>query len=329
MMDEFSFIRSIQPKFYRQASVMKGISDDAAVIRPLDGDFVTAVDTMVEGVHFTRETMDPEHIGWRVLAANLSDLAAMGSTPRFYMVSITIPKSWSEQELQAVYQGMKRLADLYDVDLIGGDTVSGQELSLTVTVIGSVSKDKARYRSHAQAGDLLFVTGTLGDSRGGLEYLLTGSTASSDGLDYLIQRHRTPEPRITFASSLASLNRMALNDVSDGIASEANEIAAASHMDLIIDPEVVPYSKALERCYPGHYQAWMFSGGEDFELLGTVPEKDWAVVEKTAESVGVRVTRIGYVEHMRSDSPSVWLAKDGGRERLDASGYTHLKEEGE
>lgn len=329
MMDEFSFIRSIQPKFYRQSSVIKGISDDAAVIRPVDGDFVTAVDTMVEGVHFTRETMEPEHIGWRVLAANLSDLAAMGSTPRFYMVSITVPRCWSEKELQSVYRGMKQLADKYAVDLIGGDTVAGKELSLTVTVIGSVAKDKARYRSHAQSGDLLFVTGTLGDSRGGLEYLLSGQAACSKAHDYLIRRHRTPEPRITTASSLSSLQRIALNDVSDGIASEANEIAEASQVEVIINHEAVPYSEALSTCYPDHYQAWMFSGGEDFELLGTVPEKDWPTVEKTAESAGVRVTKIGYVQNMRSPSPCVWLDKDGRRERLAASGYTHLKEEGE
>ncbi|WLR48160.1 thiamine-phosphate kinase [Halobacillus litoralis] len=328
-MDEFSFIRSIKPDYYRQSSLIKGIDDDAAVFRPSGQDIVTAVDTMVEGVHFTRQTMEPEQIGYRVLAANISDLAAMGSTPAFYMVSITIPPHWSEKELEHIYMGMKQLGDSYHMDLIGGDTVSGSELSLSVTVIGLVQKGKARYRSTAKPGDVLFVTGTLGDSRAGLECLLNPKRETSEEITYLIQRHQTPLPRVTFASGLYHLDRLALNDVSDGIANESKEIAEASDVDLLIDSKAVPFSEAIRKVFPDHHEEWGLSGGEDFELLGCVPEKDWSKVRSAAEKADVSVSKIGEVTAKEDPVPVVKLNRNGKWETMTSSGYTHLKEKGD
>ncbi|WP_318036106.1 thiamine-phosphate kinase [Halobacillus salinarum] len=181
-MDEFSFIQSIRPSAYHQESLIKGINDDAAVFEPKDRQVVTSVDTMVNGVHFSKDTMEPFHMGFRALAANLSDLAAMGSKPAFYLVSIVVPDHFIQQELHELYRGMRELAEEYRIDLIGGDTVSGKELTISITVIGYVEKGKARYRSHAQPGDLVFATGTLGDSRGGLECLLKGFNPSEKGI---------------------------------------------------------------------------------------------------------------------------------------------------
>ncbi|WP_331280824.1 thiamine-phosphate kinase [Halobacillus karajensis] len=328
-MDEFSFIRSIQPEYYQQSSLIKGIDDDAAVFRPTDRDIVTAVDTMVEGVHFSRETMEPAHIGYRVLAANLSDLAAMGSTPLFYMVSITIPPNWQQEELEVLYDGMNQLASRYKMDLIGGDTVSGRELSLTVTVIGSVPKEKARYRSVAKPGDILFVTGTLGDSRAGLEWLLNDGKGATEDITYLIERHREPTPRVEFAEQLEELERVALNDVSDGIANEANEIAEASDVDLHMDLESLPFSKQIRISYPDQYEEWGLSGGEDFELLGTVSEAEWISVKEAAERTGIPVTKIGQVNVKQGSSGVVKIYKKQQWEVLKPSGYTHLTGEGE
>ena len=116
IVDEFSFIDAIKPSYYKQSTLIKGIGDDAAVIRSSANDLVTAVDIFVEGVHFKRETMNAFHIGYRALAANLSDLAAMGADPAFYLVGIVIPKSWSDSELKEIFQGMKELADFYQMD---------------------------------------------------------------------------------------------------------------------------------------------------------------------------------------------------------------------
>ncbi|WP_173917750.1 thiamine-phosphate kinase [Halobacillus sp. Marseille-Q1614] len=321
-MDEFSFIDSIQPRTYRQSSLIKGISDDAAVFRQTSQDIVTAVDTMVEDVHFSKKTMDPYHVGYRALAANLSDLAAMGSTPAYYLVSLVVPPHWSEEELQELYRGMMSLANEYRMDLIGGDTVSGKELCVSVTVIGFTAKGKARYRRDAREGDIVFVTGTLGDARAGLECLLKEKPS-----EYLIRRHRTPDPRIRFAKRLEELPRVSLNDVSDGIASESNEIAEEARVDLHLDFAKLPYAKESQELFPYHYEDWILAGGEDFELLGTVSEKDWSFVQNAAEKENLKVTRIGWCEAAAQSNGQVYLYKNNQRRLLEKSGYTHLQED--
>ncbi|MFC7063241.1 thiamine-phosphate kinase [Halobacillus seohaensis] len=321
-MDEFSFIKSIQPTGYRQSSLIKGINDDAAVFRQTSQDIVTSVDTMVEEVHFSKKTMTPYHVGYRALAANLSDLAAMGSTPAFYLVSLVVPKGWNKEELSELYRGMQELSDKYQMDLIGGDTVSGKELCVSITVFGYVIKRMARYRNSALAGDIVFATGTLGDARAGLECILTGQDEP-----FLMGRHRMPSPRVHFAEKLTVLERVTLNDVSDGIANESNEIAEASAVDLHLDFEKVPYSPSVATLFPDKYEEWILSGGEDFELLGTVSEKDWSKVQEIAKQTNTVVTPIGVVKESVDQEGRVYMVKNGEKSILNKSGYTHLQEE--
>ncbi|WP_082235556.1 thiamine-phosphate kinase [Halobacillus massiliensis] len=321
-MDEFSFIHSIQPRTYRQSSLIKGISDDAAVFRQTSQDIVTAVDTMVEDVHFSKKTMSPYHVGYRVLAANLSDLAAMGSTPAYYLVSLVVPPHWSEEELQELYTGMMSLAAEYRMDLIGGDTVSGKELCVSITVIGFAAKGKARYRRHAREGDIVFTTGTLGDSRAGLECLLKEKPN-----EFLISRHRTPDPRVHFAQRLERVSRVCLNDISDGIASESNEIAEEAGVDLYLDFSKLPYTKVIEELFPDDYEDWVLSGGEDFELIGTVGKKDWPFVQAAAAEENVTVTEVGWCEPAKKATGQVYLYQYNQRRLLEKSGYIHLQED--
>ncbi|WP_347861573.1 thiamine-phosphate kinase [Salimicrobium sp. PL1-032A] len=319
-MDEFELIRCITPSYYRQSSVIKGIGDDAFVFRA-SGDVVFTTDTMVEGVHFSRETMGPEAIGYRALAANISDLAAMGSTPAFYSVSLVVSPEWTDEEILSLYDGMDKLAANHSMDMIGGDTVSGRQLIVTITAHGYIHKDKGRYRSAARPGDLVFVTGTLGDSRGGLETLMKEEMSSS----FLIDRHRYPEPRVRFASGLTSLQRVCLNDVSDGIASEANEIAEASGVSLSIEEGNIPVSRALKESYPEHAQEWALSGGEDFELIGTIAPEEEQALRTAADETGTPVTFIGSVVPVK-DEPEVRLHSLRESKRLLRTGYTHLQE---
>lgn len=322
-MDEFTFIDTIKQNSYRQPSLVKGIGDDAAVFRQHTMDIVTAVDTFVEGIHFRKDTMSPYHVGYRALAANISDLAAMGAHPAFYLASIVIPRHWSSQEVQYIFQGMKRIATYYGMDLIGGDTVSGSELVLSITVMGYVAKEQVRYRSHAEAGDVVFVTGTLGDSQAGY-HILTNSMEYKNAA-YFIERHRTPTPRVAFATSIPGNIRVALNDVSDGIANEAAEIATASKVSIQLHDDVIPVHSSFSQFSQEDQQRWKYFGGEDFELIGTIAPKNWSILAALAKQLNLRITQIGKV-FFEANQNYVYIQKGNRQsERLLKEGYNHLK----
>lgn len=322
-MNEFEFIANITPASYRQPSLQKGIGDDAAVIRTQQ-DIVTAVDTFIDGVHFTNQTMNAFQAGYRALAANISDIAAMGAMPKFYLVSITIPNGMSDAYINDVFFGMRTIADQFQMDLIGGDTVAGKQLSISVTIIGFVEQGKARYRSDAMEDDVVFVTGTLGDSRAGLHLLLEDAAVQNES--YFIHRHRMPEPRVAFVRSLTSLKRLACNDISDGIANELNEIATASDLDIVIDEETLPTHPDFQQFTKSNQFQWKLFGGEDFELTGTVPQQDWPFLQKEAQKQGLRVTKIGIVKRKQGKAPVVFIKQDHQLRPLQNKGYIHLKD---
>ncbi|SFE47290.1 thiamine-phosphate kinase [Lentibacillus persicus] len=321
-MDEFEFIDAIKQNSYKQPSIIKGVGDDAAVFRQTTRDIVTAIDTFVEDVHFSRSTMHPSHIGYRALAANISDLSAMGAVPAFYLVSIVIPGSWSNEELTEVYQGMAELAADYRMDLIGGDTVSGNELTISITVVGYVNREKARYRSTAENNDIVFVTGTLGDSAAGF-HILNNPGDYKDKMFYQ-RRHRTPDMRADFASKLERLSRVALNDISDGIASEAHEIAEASRVSLTIYEDKLPVSPNFYQFSTEQQHNWKLYGGEDFELVGTVAKNEWETLKAIAAETNTPITPIGYAKSDNDGKYRVWLrARDNRTQPLQKKGYTH------
>lgn len=322
-MDEFTFINSIKQNYYRQPSMVKGIGDDGAVFRQTSQDIVTAVDTFVEDVHFSKKTVPPTSIGYRALAANISDLAAMCATPAFYLVSIVIPDTWAEDDILKIFKGMEELANIYQMDLIGGDTVSGKELSISITVIGYVNKGKSSYRSISREGDMVFVTGTLGDSQAGLHILMNDGDYINK--DYFIKRHQRPSPRIKIAQELSHLSRVSLNDISDGIANEAAEIAEASHVNIILYEENIPVSADFCQFPKKLQDQWKYFGGEDFELLGTVAKKDWNMVKNIAEKTGIDIVEIGHVERSKYADGLVYLQANNEKRLLSKDGYIHLK----
>lgn len=325
LMDEFLFIDSIRPKSYRQPSVQQGIGDDGAVIRQTAQDMVIAVDTMVEGIHFLKKTMSPYDIGFKSLAANVSDLAAMGAAPACYLVSVTVSPDWKTADVQDIFRGMKALGDTWNMDLIGGDTVTGGELSVTVTVLGFTQRDRARYRFNAQAGDVIFVTGTLGDSQAGLHLLMNPNSHSERFHGHLTGRHQRPMPRVDFSLKLAHIKRLALNDISDGLASEANEIAERSDVDMHLEEACIPKHPALAAFEPELQTQWSLYGGEDYELLGTVSTQEWDDVQKAAQLTGTPVQKIGIVKAKSGEQGRVYLKKDGISRLLQKKGYNHFK----
>lgn len=323
--DEFLFINSITPKEQRQPHLVTGIGDDAALYTGnSDVEEIVCMDTMIEEVHFTRETMKPFHIGYKALASNISDIAAMGGIPNFYLVSIAIPQQWSEPELKEIYDGMEMLAARYQMDLIGGDTVSSKHsLVITVTVIGRVHNGNHLLRKNAKANDIVFVTGCLGDSAAGLHLLLKHGTnyAFSNEEQALIEKHQLPNPRVEIGQILAKQPRVALNDISDGIASELNEIAAASNATIVIEADKLPRSGQIQKFSKEEQLHWMLNGGEDYELVGTVLEESWLEIEKECRLNNYQITKIGYV---KEGPAQVLIMQDGQCSNLQKQGYNHF-----
>ncbi|PIK27036.1 thiamine-phosphate kinase [Bacillus pumilus] len=324
-MDEFDLIRRITPKETHQCSLVMGIGDDASVYQPHSHcEEVVCVDTMVEHVHFRFDFSTPFEVGFKALAVNVSDIAAMGGTPKYYLVSIAIPPHGDETIVTALYEGMKALADTYQMDLIGGDTVAiRSDFVITVTVIGEVPKGKACYRHCAQAGDIVFVTGELGSSAAGLSLLMNEvDSAKAINSAFFLERHKMPQPHIAAGHICSSFPRVTLNDVSDGLASELNEIAEASHVTMEIEADKLPKHPDLPLLRKDWLE-WVLFGGEDFVLTGTIPEYDWKSFETQCKREDIQITRIGQVKD--DQAASVILKDNDQSTTLMKKGYNHFK----
>lgn len=327
MKDEFSFINQIKPIHKKQDTLLVGVGDDAALYQGnSEYDEIACVDTMVEDVHFRRDTMQPTDIGYKALAVNISDIAAMGGIPLYYLVSIAIPPQWEEKDLIDIYAGMSLMAERYKMDLIGGDTVSTKDkLVISVTVLGRIERGKKLLRKNARPGDILFVTGLLGASAAGLSLLFQkgckGSFTKTENA--LILAHQRPEPQVRAGRILAQSGaRIALNDVSDGIASEANEIAEASKVQIIVEQNKLPIHTSLYAYEKGQQLDWVLFGGEDYQLIGATDKHSWTRIEATFKKADIIVTKIGEV---LSGKAEVLLKQNEKLIKLEKKGYNHFR----
>lgn len=314
-MDEFALIRMLNSSRSSPvpnsalSGVTVGIGDDAAVLQPTGGkELVVSCDTMVESVHFKPETMTAVDIGYKAMASSLSDIAAMGAEPRWALVALAAPRAFPADELRKLYDGLYACAERYGTAIVGGDTTSSPAgLTVTVTVIGEAAQGRSLLRSQAMPGDALFVTGPLGGSAAGLHALLRRGEPAGP-LDELPERirplaraHRLPEPRIDAGRLLAAAKPGmcgALNDVSDGLASEAWEIAEASGVSVVLYGDRIPMSDEL-REYAADMEVdpldWALYGGEDYELVGTVRPEGAAELAAQFERTGKRIWIVGVV----------------------------------
>lgn len=319
---EFGLIRLLQEDKEPAAGVVAGIGDDAAVVQPSPSCVtLLTTDMLVEGVHFDLATTDAASLGWKAMAANLSDIAAMGGEPRHALVSLGLPAELPVEFVQELYQGMRALAGQYGVSIIGGDTVSSPKaLVLNVVVTGEALPQEVCYRRGARPGDLVALTGTVGDSAAGL-WLLSRGEQAAPWQQTLFTRHLRPEPRVAWGRALSAAGATSLNDISDGLASEANEIAEASGVSLALDAEAVPLSpETLQAARlagedPLH---WALYGGEDYQLLCTLPP---AALTQLPPELPLRV--IGQVQA----GAGVSLRRGGESRPLVAAGYNHFRGE--
>ena len=262
-MDEFELIRRFFTRPVSASGIVTGIGDDGAVLRPEPGfDQVQVIDTLVEGVHFPADTA-PADIGYRAVAVNLSDVAAMGARPCCMTLALTLPGK-DERWIAAFADGLFAAADEFDVALIGGDTTSGERVVATVHITATVEAGKALLRSGARAGDSIFVTGSVGDAAAGLWLLNHG-----DHDEFLVRRFLRPSARIATGSRLAGRATAAI-DVSDGLAGDLCKLLAASNVGGELDVDRLPYSEAMKsRFDAGERTRFALSGGDDYELCFT------------------------------------------------------------
>ena len=338
-MHEFDLIRTLQQRHRRHdPSVIRGIGDDAAIVTSGAGKWsLLTTDLLAEGIHFDLRTATMADIGFRAAVANLSDIAAMGGTPQYLLVSLAIPRTGTNSQVHQLYRGMMAACRPHRVTLIGGDTsASANGWFINITLVGRVPPRKALLRNGARAGDLLYVTGTVGDALVGLMLLnespskkrLSRTAAiSPTHRQFLIGRHLRPTARLAEGQWL-SAHRFATSaiDLSDGLSGDLRHICEESHVGVALDLSALPLSPAC-RAYAASRKldpaALALTGGEDYELLFTLPPRRKAEVERAATLHRFRITCIGAIRQARHGIHAI--GQDRTPHPLPSSSYEHFK----
>jgi len=306
---EFRLIQTIrrQSTGPNHSSLLKGIGDDAAIIQFIQNEhLLVSTDLSIEGIHFDLNLTSFHEIGYRATIANLSDIAAMGGIPRYVLTSVAIPPHYSLTDIRAMYRGLLSCCKKYNLQLIGGDTSASKKgMFLGITILGTVERSGALPRCGAKIGDKIYTTGTLGDSWAGLKLLLSRKKQSKTRIEkrisqFLINRHLRPTPRIDIGRWL-STHRLATAaiDLSDGLSGDLAHICRESGVGAIIDAQKIPISPQCRSFARHRYldpTSIALEGGEDYELLFTVPAQYQTELEEIENDYGVQITSIGTVE---------------------------------
>ncbi len=301
-----------------------GLVDDVALIDGPPGEqYVLKTDAIVEGVDFLPET-PPAAVAQKLLRVNLSDLAAKGATPLFYLLVTALPRRLGEDWLEGFAAGLAGDQARYGIGLLGGDmsAIDGP-ITLSATLIGRVARGRAVLRSTAKPGDLVFVSGTLGDAALGLA-VLRGTLALEDAAAraFLVDRYHLPQPRLALGQRLAAVVH-AMLDVSDGLVADLGHLCTASGVGAVVEAALLPLSAAAQPAVSGE-RRWLeaaLAGGDDYELLFSAPEGAAAAIAALARETGVPVTAIGRIE---PGSGVRVLDRDGAPLALAQGGYRHF-----
>jgi thiamine-monophosphate kinase len=329
-LSENEIVRLLQRRFAgKGTSILRGIGDDAAVVRTRrsGANWVITTDMLLEEIDFRTQWITPSQLGHKALAVNLSDLAAMGAIPRFYMVALALPGNISMKWIQSFYGGMSRLARRHRAELIGGDlSRSPAGVQITITAIGEATGRRPVYRSGGRPGDILYVTGTLGKAAAGLELLLRGEAQVKGRLEKMaILAQLTPEPRCEAGVWLARSGLVrCMMDLSDGLSMDLPRLCEASGTGADIDIDQIPVFCAAS-AWQLNPVALALNGGEDFELLMAVPPAKAKRLEKAYPSSSgfPPLTRIGQLRPGRG----VRIAARQGEsaQSLPTAGFDHFR----
>lgn len=334
---EFGLIDHLTSKFEKsQSSTIYGIGDDAAVLDRNKNEYtLVSTDYLLEGVHFSLMYTPLKHLGYKTVAVNVSDICAMNGKPEQITVSLAVSNRFPLEALEELYEGMRIACKAYDVDLVGGDTTTSLSgLCLSVTAIGRVRKNEIVYRSGAKENELLCVTGDLGGAYMGLQVLEREKEVFKanpniqpdlDGHDYIVGRQLKPEARLDMIKLLQDLKvkPTSMIDISDGLASEVMHLCKSSKCGVNIYDEKIPIDAktsmtAIEFNINPNTAA--LNGGEDYELLFTVTQKDYETV-----AANPNITVIGHMTHEKDGK--YLIDKNGAAVELQAQGWNHFSKE--
>jgi len=323
-LDEFGLIERIRRRTAARADIVLGIGDDAALLQPAPGQqLVVTTDTLNVGVHFPAET-PARDIGWKALAVNLSDLAAMGARPAWCSLSLSLPAA-DPAWVDGFAQGFFELADAHGIALIGGDTTRGP-LSISITAMGQLPTGCALRRDGARVGDDIWVTGVPGEAGMALSLwqqarLDVAAVNADPALEHLRQRLALPTPRLAAGIALRGLASAAI-DISDGLLADLGHICSRSQVGADLQQDALPGSDAAAAAglVPA-FDELRASAGDDYELCFTAPAALRAQVSQTMASVAVRATRIGYI---RAGTGVNLVNKEGDLEVAGRPGFNHF-----
>ena len=326
---KFGLIEILTKDFKTRESTVKGVGDDCAVLEYSDSEYqLVTTDLLMEGIHFDLTYAPLKHVGYKAVMINASDICAMNGTPKKMTVSVAVSAKFSVNALEQLYEGIRLACEQYNIDLIGGDTSASMTgLAISITMLGTVAKDKITYRSGAKENDLICVSGDLGGAYAGLQVFLReknvftktkGVQPKLEGYEYVLQRNLKPEARKDIVENLAEVGIVptAMIDISDGLSSELFHICKNSHVGCKIYEEKIPINTftgdackefSLEPLIPALH------GGQDYELLFTVPLAQYQLLQAVSD-----VSIIGNIVN----------EKDGLGLISRSGDYVHLKAQG-
>lgn len=319
---EFDLIKTFFTDIGPVSGIALGVGDDCALLDiPAAHQLATSVDTLVAGVHFPADgethAANPALIAQKALRCNLSDLAAVGAQPLAFTLALTLPQV-DEGWLAEFARGLRACAEEFSIALIGGDTTRGAQRVITVQVLGAVPPAQALLRSGARPGDIIYVSGTLGDARAALDVIYRPSAQLSDEQHDWLRRYYLPSPRLTLGIALRGVASAAI-DISDGLAADLGHILDHSGVGATINPSLLPLSPAMLT----HPQALNFAlhGGDDYELCFTAPPRLRTAVENIATQLQLPITAIGEII---AEKTLLQHTGEGGMTVLTRAGYQHF-----
>ena len=301
-----------------------GIGDDAAVWHDDASIKLATVDSLIQDVHFSLSTISWKELGWKALAVNLSDIAAMGGMPKYALVSLALPGDTEVEDVTALYQGMMELARQFQVAIVGGDTCKAPVVSITVTVLGSSQGQNILRRATARPGDNIAVTGYLGSAAAGMEMLTNKLQFEPEVTTYLRDAFLRPRPRIAEGQLLVKQGVVTAIDISDGLLSDLRQICKASQVSARVEVDRLPVQSAVRDNFGERALELALAGGEDYELLFTASAE---VINRVKREAPCPVTIIGEITEDKAGELSL-MDTNGNPVNLRDTGWEHFKSGG-